>query len=199
LESLRSAEVLYQEEQRNSLAVDFSRSIGFSYCFSVENEAKVRLRKKLLRLFSSEKTYEFIAQFVDSKLNDLDLFFHQYILRLQQQYPFEFTTDNVKQTLTRIKQFEQCYKPDGLKALGIVILCFGRAYEFKGMKGPVNVNNPLGLKGLENDEVISFARQLVLLQHHRNPYIHPEISEMEKLSKLRETAFNCLRYICRLV
>lgn len=199
LEALRSAEVFYQEQERKDLGVDFSRSIGFSYCFAVENEAKVTLRKKLARLFSSPKTYELIDKMLDNKLNNLDLFFHQYVLRLQQNYSFEFTSENVKQTLIRIKQFEQCYKPDGLKALGIVILCFGRDYEFKCAKGTVRVDNPLGIKGLNEDEVIDFARQLVLLQHYRNPYIHPEISEMEQLSKLRETAFNCLRYICSLV
>jgi DNA-binding NarL/FixJ family response regulator len=199
LESLRSAEILYLEQNQSSLAVDFSRSIGFSYCFSVENEAKVRLRKKLNKLFSSRETYDLINHMMDKKLNNLDLFFHQYILRLQQDYPFEFTTDNVRQTLNRITQFEQCYKPDGLKALGIVILCFGRNYDFKSIKGNVKIDNPLGLKGIEEDTVVDFARQLVLLQHFRNPYIHPEISDMEKLSKLRQTAFLCLRYICRLV
>ena len=198
LEALRSAEILYQEHERNNLAIDFSRSIGFSYCFAVENEAKVRLRKKLVRLFSTPKTYELIGQMYDTRLNNLNLFFHQYILRMQQQFPFEFTIDNVKQTLTRIKQFEQCYKPDGLKALGIVILCFGRTFSYNGQKGAQEIANPLGLKGLDEDKVLDFARQLVLLQHYRNPYIHPEISEMEKLSKIRETAFVCLRYICRL-
>jgi len=199
LEALRSAEVFYQEQERKYLGVDFSRSIGFSYCFAVENEAKVRLRKKLSRLFTSPQTYQLIDKMLDEKINNLDLFFHQYILRLQQLYPFEFTCENVKQTLIRIKQFEQCYKPDGLKALGIVILCFGRHYEFKSSKGTVKVDNPLAIKGLNEDEVKDFARQLVLLQHYRNPYIHPEISEMEQLSKLRQTAFTCLRYICSLL
>ena len=199
LEALRSAEILYIEQERNALAVDFSRSIGFSYCFAVENEVKARLKKKLIRLFSDPQTYELIGQMMDKKINNLDLFFHQYILRMQQMYPFEFTTDNVRQTLSRIKQFEQCYKPDGLKALGIVILCFGRSFEFKSIKGTVTVANPLSLKGIDENEVLDFARQLILLQHYRNPYIHPEISDMEKLSKLRQTAFICLRYITRLV
>ena len=136
---------------------------------------------------------------MDEKIGNLDLFFHQYILLLQQRFPFEFTTENVKQTLSRIQQFEQCYKPDGLKALGIVILCFGRNYQFKRSDKTVEVSNPLALKGLDDGETLDFARQLVLLQHYRNPYIHPEISEMEKLSKLRQTAFSCLRFICRLV
>ncbi len=199
LESLRSAELLYQEQEKSHLGVDFSRSIGFSYCFAVENEVKVRLRKKLLRLFSNPETYKHIDRMLDKRLDNLDLFFHQYILRLQQQDSFEFTTDNVKQTLTRIKQFEQCYKPDGLKALGIVILCFGRTYTSKSSSGAIEVNNPLALKGLEEGEKIEFAQELVLLQHFRNPYIHPEISEMEQLSRIRETAFSCLRRICRLV
>jgi len=199
LEALRSAEIFFQEQERNRIGVDFSRSTGFSYCFAVENEAKARLRKKLVRLFSNTKTFEVINLMLDNKINNLDLFFHQYILRLQQQFPFEFTTDNVRQTLLRIKEFEQCYKPDGLKALGIVILCFGRSYEITTRKGKLDINNPLGLKGLEEEETLDFARQLVLLQHYRNPYIHPEISEMEKLSQLRQTTFTCLGYISRLV
>lgn len=199
LETLRSGEIFYLEREAGRLGIDFSRSIGFSYSFAVENEVKVRLRKKLQRLLSAPETYALIDKMLDAKINNLDLFFHQYILRLHQRYPFEFTTENVKQTLERIKQFEQCYKPDGLKALGILLLCFGREYSFNSKSGRVEVNNPLNLKGFKDDEeVIDFARQLVLLQHFRNPYIHPEISEMEKLSQLRQTAFTCLRYICRI-
>jgi len=86
-----------------------------------------------------------------------------------------------------------------LKALGIVIICFGRSYSYKKMNLPIEVNNPLGMKGVESDvEVMKFADHLISLQHFRNPYIHPEINVMEKISNLRETAFNCLRFICRL-
>ena len=43
-----------------------------------------------------------------------------------------------------------------------------------------------------------FAELLVNLQHYRNPYIHPEISDMEKLSIIRDTAFECLNLASRI-
>jgi hypothetical protein len=68
------------------------------------------------------------------------------------------------------------------------------------MNQTLKVDNPLGLKGLDSDEdVLKFANLMVGLQHYRNPYIHPEISEMQKVSKLRDTAIECLRYIWKLV
>ena len=124
----------------------------------------------------------------------------QYLLQLQHQRRLEVTTDNVAQTLARILEHESRYKPDGLKALGIIILCFGRTYEYRRANGQVKMDNPLNLKGLENDnEVLTFAELLTGLQHYRNPYIHPEISDMQKISKIRETTLRCMVYISRLV
>ena len=100
----------------------------------------------------------------------------------------------------RILEHQARYKPDGLKALGIIILCFGRSYEFRRANAPVRVDNPLNLRGLDSDdEVLTFAELLTGLQHYRNPYIHPEISDMEKVSKIRQTTLQCLTYLCRLV
>lgn len=199
-EALRTAEYFYRKHQEGVTAIDFSRNIGFSYCFAVENEAKVRLRKKIGRFLGSQETYDIINHMLDPRTRHLNLFFHQYLLRLQQGREFDFTIDNVKQTFHRILEHENRYKPDGLKALGIIIICFGRSYEFKTPHAKVVVSNPLNLKGLKNeDEVLSFAQLLVSLQHSRNPYIHPEISEMQKVSKLRDTTMKCLQYICQLV
>jgi ActR/RegA family two-component response regulator len=204
-ESLRTAELFYRlqsSKDAHSVSGAFSRNIGFSYCFSVENEAKLRLKKRLTRFLSTPQSYTLIKQMLDQRTGHVDIFFHQYILRLQSSAgkDYDFTIDNVKQTFYRILEHENRYKPDGLKALGIIILCFGRCYSFKKMNQPIEVNNPLGLKGLDNgDDVIDFADLLISLQHYRNPYIHPEINEMEKVSKLRSTAYNCLKYICRLV
>ncbi|MCC5877739.1 MAG: response regulator [Candidatus Sumerlaeia bacterium] len=178
---------------------DFSRNIGFSYCFAVENEAKTRLRKRLQRFLSDHSNFKIIRKLIDDRTNQLDLFYHQYLLRLQQQMPFDFTIDNVRQVFQRVLEHESRYKPDGLKALGIMIVCFGRDYSLKALKGQIKVNNPLGIKAFDDDmEVLKFAHLLVSLQHYRNPYIHPEISEMEKISKIRETTVDCLKMISRL-
>jgi CheY-like chemotaxis protein len=204
MDSLRTAELFYQLqslEGERQIATAFSRNIGFSYCFAVENEAKLRLKKRLLKFLTTPQTYDLIKQMLEPQTRHLDIFYHQYILRLQSIHgkEYDFTIDNVKQTFHRILEHESRYKPDGLKALGIVILCFGRSYAYKKMNQPIEVNNPLGMRGIEPDaEVMKFAELLISLQHFRNPYIHPEINEMQKVSHLRSTTFDCLKYICRL-
>ncbi|GAB4314692.1 MAG: hypothetical protein Kow0059_06600 [Candidatus Sumerlaeia bacterium] len=199
ISSLQMAEVFYQQHERGQSAVDLTRSIGFSFCFAVENECKVRLRRKFNKMLSSSQLYEVIEHLLDARTGGLDLFFHQYILRLQQSRQFAFTVDNVKQTLQRIQEHRDRYKPDGLKAIGILLLCFGGEFELKALKGRVIVPNLLNVKEIGDEaEVQNFAYHLINLQHYRNPYIHPEISEMEKLSLLRDTALQCLRYIMRL-
>ncbi|MBI1292119.1 response regulator [bacterium] len=199
LKELCVAEYFFQRQGGDrKLRGDFSRNIGFSYCFAVENEAKARLRKKLQRFLSDQQSVKLIRSLMDPRTGQLDLFYHQYLLRLQQMYMFDFTVDNVKQVFQRILEHESRYKPDGLKALGIMIVCFGRDYQVKSMKNTIRVTNPLGLKAFDRDEmVLRFAFLLVSLQHYRNPYIHPEISEMEKVSKIRETAIECLKDIAR--
>jgi len=199
-ESLRTAEFLYRQQASLGEDINFSRNIGFSYCFSVENEAKTVLRRKLSRFLESKSTYKMIQSLYDPKSRSVDLFYHQYLLLLQHQRRLEVTTDNVAQTLARILEHESRYKPDGLKALGIIILCFGRTYEFRRSTGAIRIDNPLALKGLDSDnEVLTFAELLTGLQHYRNPYIHPEISDMQKVSKIRETTLQCLNCISRLV
>jgi CheY-like chemotaxis protein len=192
-EALRTAEFLYLHGENIERGVDFSRSIGFSYCFAVENEAKARLRKRLVKFFSDPATPRLIQSLLEKNGKSLSLFFHQHLLRVQREFTLEVTIDNVYQTFSRILEHGGKYKPDGLKALGIIVLCFGRKYSFRHFEREVVVDNPLGLKGFENqDDVLRFAMLLSNLQHYRNPYIHPEISEMEKLSKIRETSFDCL-------
>lgn len=205
-DSLRTAELFNRlqdsEEGITEQSRAMARNIGFSFSFAVENEAKFRMRKKLTRFLQNPQTFVLIKQMLDPKTGHLDIFYHQYLLRLQTSVgkDYDFTIDNVKQTFHRIMEHEGRYKPDGLKALGIIILCFGRSYSYKKMNKPIEVNNPLGMKGIEEeDEIMDFADLLISLQHYRNPYIHPEISEMEKVSKLRETAYYCMKYICRIV
>jgi DNA-binding NarL/FixJ family response regulator len=198
---LTTAEYFFQRQggDKPSAEADFSRSIGFSFCFAVENEAKYKIRKRLTRFLGNKESIRLITKLVDKRTGQLDLFYHQHLARIQQVTPLDFTIDNVRQVFQRILEHESRYKPDGLKALGIVILCFGRDYEVKTMREKIHVANPFGLRGFESEqEVINFSSLLVSLQHFRNPYIHPEISEMEKVSRLREVSFECLRQISRL-
>lgn len=198
---LRTAEYFFQRQGGDKPVdeADFSRNIGFSFCFAVENEAKARLRKRLQKFLAQKDTGRLVSDLMDDKRGQLDLFFHQYLARMQHLQPFDFTIDNVRQVFQRMQEHGGRYKPDGLKALGIMLLCFGRTYEVKTLKKKLKIANPLNLKGFDTDEeVVQFAHLLVALQHFRNPYIHPEISEMEKISKIRETAIECLRAISRL-
>lgn len=198
---LRTAEYFFQQQGGDApdSSADFSRNIGFSYCFAVENEAKWVLRKRLQRFLSHKDSIRLIRQLMDKRTSQLDLFFHQYLARMQHMQPFDFTVDNVRQVFQRILEHESRYKPDGLKALGIMILCFGRTFETKTINKTVKIDNPMHLRGLESDEEVShFAYLLVSLQHYRNPYIHPEISEMEKISKIRDTAIECLKLIAKI-
>lgn len=199
-ESLRTAEFLFRHQDQIGTSIDFSRNMGFSYCFAVENEAKNRLKKKLARWLVSDKTSSSIKDLLEDRSQHLNLYFHQYLLQVQRGRTMDFTIDNVRQTFLRILEHGQKYKPDGLKAIGIIILCFGRDYQFKKGNQTITIDNPLNLKGLGSDqEVIELSELLINLQHFRNPYIHPEISEMEKISKIRDTTFQCLNSIAKIV
>lgn len=198
-EALITSEYLYHQQEELH-TVDLSRNIGFSYCFAVENEAKEKLKRKFNRFFTNPDAYILVESLLDPKTNQLDIFFHQYILVAQRGYQIEFTIDNVRQTFMRILEHRGKYKPDGLKAIGIILVCFGREYSFKKQDKSVAIKNPLNLKGLNsNEEVLVLSELLVNLQHFRNPYIHPEINEMQKLSKLRDMAFKCINFIGKLV
>jgi hypothetical protein len=53
----------------------------------------------------------------------------------------------------RILEHESRYKPDGLKALGIMIACFGRDYTVKGLKGQVRIDGKF-TGHIQTDEVL---------------------------------------------
>jgi CheY-like chemotaxis protein len=198
-ETLRIAEFLYDQQTHTPGSIYFSLIIGFSYCFAVENEAKARMAKRLQKFLTSDTTYTIVPDMMENNNQQLSIYYHQYMLLLQRNRPMDFTIDNVKQTFRRILEHQSRYKPDGLKALGIMVLTFGRTYTWTKNNKPHKVSNPLGMKGIETDQdVIRFAELLISLQHFRNPYIHPEISDLEKLSKIRLTAFECLNMTSRL-
>lgn len=198
-ESLRIAEFLYDQQKAIPGSIDFSRNVGFSYCFAVENEAKVRMAKRLQKFLGHEQTYMLIMEMMENNNQSLSVYYHQHLLLLLRGRDMEFTIDNVKQTLRRLLEHQARYKPDGLKALGIMLISFARTYQWQKKNKTIKVHNPLGLKGLASeDEVLRFAELLISLQHFRNPYIHPEISELEKLSIIRSTTFECLNLASKL-
>ncbi|HXK94881.1 MAG TPA: hypothetical protein PKV38_14490, partial [bacterium] len=72
-------------------------------------------------------------------------------------------------------------------------------HSFINKSGPVEIQNPLGIKGLTDDQTTRLASQLILLQHIRNPYIHPEFNEREKIESVRKTALDCLSLVSHVV
>ncbi len=197
-QSLTTAEYLFLQSRTSPPGVDFSRSMGFAYCFAVENEAKARLRKRIQRFLNEPGTPALIEALLEPKRNAISIFYQQYLLRAQKSAPHEATIDNYYYTFARILEHGGKYRPDGLKALGIMLICFGRTYRFRKFQEEIQVENPLGLTGLADAEVYRLGSLLINLQHYRNPYIHPEISEMTKVSQIRETALDCLNLIARL-
>ncbi len=151
-ESLRIAEFLYEQQRRVPGSIDFSRNVGFSYCFAVENEVKVRMAKRLQKFLGHDMTYALIMEMMENNNQSLSVYFHQHLLLLLRGQEMDFTIDNVKQTLRRILEHQSRYKPDGLKALGIMLICFGRTYSWQKKNRTIKVHNPLGLKGLEDEK-----------------------------------------------
>ncbi len=199
-DSLMIAEFLYQCAAQAELPLDFSRNIGFSYCFAVENEAKERTQRRVKKFLSDQANIQRIRDMMEQGNRGLSVYFHQYILHFLQAHPMDITIDNVRQTMSRLLEHQSHFKPDGLKALGILILIFGRTYEWTKEGKVRKMNNPLGLKGIDTDEmIIGLADKLIELQHQRNPYVHPEISDLEQLAILRKTAYECLDFLTLLI
>lgn len=200
-EALRTAEYLFQQEKAaGGPVIDFSRNIGFSYCFSVENEAKEVLGRKVQRMLANPQLLVIINQLMERPTQHLGIFFHQAILQVQRNYPMNFSVDNVRQVFLRILEYGENYKPDGLKALAILILCFGRTYTVRTARSSVEIKNLLAVKGLQKEEdVLVLSQRLARLQHFRNPFIHPEISDLEKIPAIRDETFACLEAISHLV
>ena len=195
--ALMTAEYLYAQQEQPDM-LDFSRTIGFSYSFAVENEVRAKLKGKITRLTSNAGNQKTIQGCIDRKTNRVDMCFQRNLLMTTRNRGIHFTIDNVRHVLLAMLRQKDRFKPDGLKDVGIVMLCFGREYRFDMWGRECAINNPLKIKGLEDDDVIVLAGLLIGLQYARNPYIHPEVHKMEKLSVLRDTAFKCLNGISKL-
>ncbi len=194
---LAVAESMQQSGSAATLSV--ARNVSFSYSFAVENEVKLRIGKKINRLLSEANINQLADQLYDSSLRNLDLFFNQYLIRMVQQFNLELNSDITRQVMERIIKHCGKYKPDGLKALGVIVFAWGRNHSFSNRKGAIEIKNPLGIKGLSDEEVTQLSSLLILLQHLRNPYIHPEFNEHEKTESVRKTALSCLSLVSRIV
>ncbi len=183
----------------SSTTLSIARNVSFSYSFAVENEVKIRIGRKVNRIIASSKMQQLADQLYDISLNNLDIFFNQYLIRIVQKDDLELNSDITRQVLERIIQHGSKYKPDGLKALGVILFCWGRNHEFTNRKGKVKIQNPLGLKGITDEMTTQLASELILLQHLRNPFIHPEFNEREKTESLRNIAFSCLSIVSKVV
>jgi len=182
-----------QYESNQNISAD--RMTSFAYCFAVENEVKQRIGRKVVRLLTAKKTLEILHKLYDKKLRNLDLFFNRDLLMQLQKAEVGMSVDLIAQVIERIVQHGEKYKPDGLKALGVIIYCFGRNYSCKVATGQLNIENPLNINGLDNDGAILLASRLIHLQHLRNPYIHPEFSEREQIEQVREVAIDCVNLV----
>lgn len=191
--NLVTAELLYRRQEERAGGADFARSVSFSYCFAVENEIKLRLRRPLGRLLSAKSTRPLIErEMLEGGGTKLSMFYQQHLLRVLRELQAEVTLDNFRHVLNRIVAQGPAWRPDGLKAVGIALLCFGRDYTFRRMRDEVRIGNPLGLNGLDSDHAARLAALLINLQHDRNPYIHPETPPTARLSRIRQTSFDGL-------
>jgi CheY-like chemotaxis protein len=169
----------------------WARNLGFSYSFAVENEVKNKIEKKFAKFISSSDLRKLIPMLYEDSLDNLSLGLSRYFL-LQKNIAEEITQDLVRQILERMRKHGAKYKADGLKALGVVVFLFGRNHQFDNLGTKVEINSPLGLRGLSEEETNRLALLLVRLQHIRNPFIHPEFSEREKIGEMRKLVVECL-------
>jgi CheY-like chemotaxis protein len=171
-----------------------ARNAGFSYSFAVENEVKQRVGKRFAKFIASPELKKMIPSLYDALHDNLSLGFSRYLL-LNRGLSQELTPDLAKQILERMSKHGDKYKADGLKALGVITYLFGRDHSFKNLEADVKIRNPLGMTGLSEEETTRVGLLLIKVQHTRNPYIHPEFSEREKLSEMRQLVIDCLKLV----
>ena len=195
-DALRTAEFLYRNSARLGERLDISRTACFSYSFAVENQAKAIFRKRVSKFVGEKANMRLVQNLMEDKTRQVNMFVQQHLLQTMRERGMEFSIENVRQTFLRILEHRARYRPDGLKALGIMILVFGRSYTVEDFTNSILVDNPMCVKGLASDEqVADLAELLIRLQHLRNPYIHPEIQGCEPVGTIRDTAVLCLNLL----
>ncbi len=200
-EVFRTAEFLWRNQKSLLAGIDVSRSIGFAYSFAVENECKKRFRKNLESFLKDRNTFRMAQKLYDPRLRNVNLWFQRHLMFLQKRYNFLISLENVSLVLKKLLERKQRFKPDGLKALGILLICFGCDYDSgrSSNKYPVEKTFNIGSHKVINDEmVLELAGDLITLQHYRNPFIHPEITGEQKITKVREKSIMCLRKLVEL-
>lgn len=192
--SLLAAEYLYDQIVHAGLIADLSRPAGFSYAFAVENEAKSRLGPRIRRFLEEGSTPALLRQMLEARGDRLSIFYERYLIRTLRGHAAEITPENFFHALSRMLEHGPRYRPDGLKALGILIIAFGRFYSFTSLKEVVEVYNPLKLSGLtDSDAALRFGVDLINLQHARNPFIHPELGDPVPTGTMRTRSLSLLR------
>lgn len=176
----------------------WARNVGFSYSFAVENEVKQKLGKKLAKLVSMKELKGLLRELYDPRHGNLSLGLSRFLL-LNKTISEDINQDLVRQILERMTQHGEKYKADGLKALGVIAYLFGQKHEFDDLGKKVRIDNPLGIEGLAPEETTKLGALLVRLQHTRNPFIHPEFSEREKLTEMRKLTIDCLGLVKRIL
>ncbi len=198
-QALTTAEYLYEVQEDREL-LDLARPIAFSYCFAVESEVQAKMKGKITRMGSNASNRRLVEACIDRNSRRVDMSVQQNLLRVTRGRSIHFTTANVQHLLLGMIRRGTKFRPDGLKDMGILLLCFGRRYAFSKWGQTIKMDNPLRVKGLENEaELVALAGALIALQYARNPYIHPDGLKKEQLSVVRETAFKCLDGISRVV
>jgi CheY-like chemotaxis protein len=176
----------------------WAMNVVFSYSFAVENEVKQKLGKKLAKLVSMKELKGLLRELYDPRHGNLSLGLSRFLL-LNKTISEDINQDLVRQILERMTQHGEKYKADGLKALGVIAYLFGQKHEFDDLGKKVRIDNPLGIEGLEPEETTKLGALLVRLQHTRNPFIHPEFSEREKLTEMRKLTIDCLGLVKRIL
>lgn len=192
--SLLAAEFLHRQIEEIGPSADLTRAAGFSYSFAVENESKIRLGPRLKRFFEEPGTPGLLSRLLEPRGDRLSVYYERYLLRTLRASQCEATPENYFHTFQRMLDHGPRYRPDGLKALGIIVIAFGRFYSFTKQHEEVEMYNPLRLSGLtDSDAVLAFGVDLINLQHARNPYIHPELGEPRPTGELRDRTLALLR------
>ncbi len=197
--ALTTAEYLYGTHG-DSAAPDFSRSIAFSYSLAVECEVRARLKGRITRLANDPVNRRLFEACFDVKTRRLNIAFQQNLMQAARGRSIHFTIPSVKYILQGLLSRQGKFRTDGIRDVGIILLCFAREYSFSRWGQQIEVRNPLRIKGLRSqDEVIALAGLLIELQYARNPYVHPDTGKREQLDALRQLALDCLNTLGKLV
>lgn len=203
IESFSAAEVLYVMARAESGRA-FARSAAFAFCFAVENEVRLRLGGKLRKLLNKRGHESTSRLLLEPSRRGLSPFFQRYLILARKNggpNPLEHASlENYLHVLARMAELGPKYRPDGLKAFGVILICLGTDFSLDGgnrtaaTAGAREVRACLKLAG-DDATVRTLASSLMRLQHLRNPYVHPESGEMRDLREVREEAEQCLKGI----